>query len=223
MKFCNLFVSIKCCWEKLFVYRTIQQLINNRFQKKLNNDDFSILCSNCIGGCIYHRLGKRFLSPTINMWFSQPEFIVFLLHLDEYLVLPLRFVETVEKTPVAKIGGGLEDLPEITLHFNHAKSTKEAKEMWDSRKVRINKENLYIILYNLDGVTVSQLQQLDNYPCNNKIVLTQIEMPDITWSKYLRKPKFGQYADSYLGKDIFGIRYYEKKWDFVGFLNKKQS
>lgn len=44
-------------------------------QKRLKNDNFTILASNCAAGIIYNRLGKQFLSPTINMWFKQGDFI----------------------------------------------------------------------------------------------------------------------------------------------------
>jgi len=213
--------KVKKVWMDSFVFRIIQKRIDHYFQKNLINDNFTILSPNCIGGCIYHRLGKKFLSPTINMWLLQPDFITFLLHLDDYIDQPLRFVESDEKTPVAKIGDRTEKLPEITLHFNHAKSSIEAEELWNRRKIRINKENLYVILYNLDGVTEEQIHLLDNYPCKNKIVLTQKVLPNIPWSKYIKRPNYGQFPDAYLCKDIFGIRYIEKKWDFVEFLNQE--
>lgn len=212
--------SLKRAWEKSFFFKMIQKRVDHHFQKRLVNENFTILCPNCIGGCIYHRLGKKFLSPTINMWLTQPDFVTFLLHLDDYIAQPLCFVESVEKTPVAKIGGVTDSFPEIYLHFNHAKNSVEAEELWNRRKARINKNNLYVILYNLDGVTEEQIHLLDNYPCKNKIVLSQTALPDIPWSKYIKRQGFGQFPDAYLGKDIFGIRYIEKKWDYVSFLNQ---
>ena len=184
----------------------------------MKNDGFSILCSNCIGGCIYHRLGKKFLSPTVNMWMTQPDFVTFLLYLDDFLISPIKFIAADESTPCGIIGGE-SGVPKIVLHFNHANSSKDAEERWNARKERINKDNLYIILYNLDGITEAQLHQLDDYPCKNKIVLTQVELPGISWSYFIKRPNRGQYSDSYLGMDIFGKRYYEKKWDFIKFLN----
>lgn len=76
-------------------------------------------------------------------------------------------------------------------------------------------------MYNLDGVTEEQLHLLDDYPCNNKVVLTSKELPDIYWSKFIKRPNTGQYPDSYLGRNIFGLRHFEKKWDYVEFLNQK--
>ena len=37
---------------------------------RLKNKDFSILAPTCIGGVISHRLGLKFLSPTINLYMS---------------------------------------------------------------------------------------------------------------------------------------------------------
>lgn len=34
---------------------------------RLENSDITILSNNCIGGIIYHKLGLRFKSPTINL------------------------------------------------------------------------------------------------------------------------------------------------------------
>lgn len=214
----SIFSKGKLLWQKSILFKTIEKQINKKFQKRLKNDNFTILCPNCIGGCIYHRLGKKFLSPTINMWMTQPDFVKFLLHLDEYLEEPIVFLPTDESTPSGKIGGKGE-IPEIILHFNHANSTEEAEKQWNNRKSRINKDNLYVIMYNLDGITNEQLHLLDDYPCRSKVVLTSIELPDISWSCFIKKPTHGQHLDSFLDRDIFGRRYYEKNWDFVTFLN----
>lgn len=148
---------------------------------------------------------------------TQPDFVKFLLHLDEYLSEQLKFVESNDTTPTAKLGRNT--LPEIILHFNHANSNQEADKQWNDRKTRINRDNLYVILYYLDGITENELHLLDDYPCRNKIVLTSTKLPTVTWSKYIKKPKFGQYPDSYLGRDVFGVRHYEKKWDYIDFIN----
>lgn len=45
-------------WKKSKIYQIIDNMISAGFRKRLKNDNFTILCSNCIGGVIYHRLGK---------------------------------------------------------------------------------------------------------------------------------------------------------------------
>lgn len=206
-------------WKNSKIYHFIDARISSEFQKKLKNDNFTILCSNCIGGVIYHRLGKQFLSPTINMFFSQPDFVSFCMYLDYYLYQPLHFIKTEFSYPVAVLQGR-QEIPTITLNFNHASSCNEAEKLWEKRKVRINRENMYVILYKLDGLSIAQAKQLEQFPCKNKILLTAEQVPEISWSYYIKPNERQKYASAYLGKDIFGKRWFEKKWDFVEFLNR---
>lgn len=206
-------------WKKSFILAFIQKIISKRLLKRLENENFTILSSNCIAGIIYNRLGRKFLTPTINMFMSNPDFVSFCLYLDDYISQVPEFVETNESYPVAELGGG--EIPVITLHFNHSKTNEDALSKWEERKKRINKDNLYIIMYNLDGVTKEQIKMLDSYPCNNKIVLTACVLDDISWSHYIKPVQSHTYASSYLSRDFFGVPYFEKKFDFVEFLNKK--
>lgn len=206
-------------WKTSGVYRFADRKISAHFRRKLRNRDFTILCSTCIGGVIYHRLGQQFLSPTINLFMSQQDLVQLCLRLDDYLAQDLRFLsDRPENHPVGCLGGG--DLPEITIFFNHAGTAEEARRDWDRRKVRVNKDNLFIIIYYLDGITEEELRQLEKVPCRNRIVLTGTPLPGISWSHYIRQIPSHQYPHSYLEKDLFGVRYFEKKWDFVSFLNQ---
>jgi len=65
--------------------------LEEEWRNRLVADNFSIICSNCIGGTIYNRLGKEFLSPTINMYFTQRDFIKFAVNLEYYLNHKLQF------------------------------------------------------------------------------------------------------------------------------------
>ncbi len=46
--------------------------------KKLRRSKISILSMNCFGGFTYHRFGLPFLSPIINMFASEEDFLKFL-------------------------------------------------------------------------------------------------------------------------------------------------
>lgn len=208
-------------WKDCKIYTFIDKQISKFFRKRLKNDNFTILCSNCIGGVIYHRLGKEFLSPTINMFFSQPDFVSFCLNLDYYLEQDLHFIENMfgGGYPVAQLLGK-DEIPTIILNFNHSDTETDAREKWESRKKRINKNNLYVIFYRLDGLTMEQIKSMEQFPCKNKVLLTAEPMPEVSWSYYIKPNKHQKWASAYLGKDIFGVRWFEKKFDFVDFLNK---
>ena len=67
------------------IRRLFRYNLNKKNQKRLKNDNFSILASNCIGGVLYHELGMPFLSPFINMYVEPHDFIKFLKSPKEYL------------------------------------------------------------------------------------------------------------------------------------------
>ena len=209
-------------WSGSALYRRIEKRISAGFQKRLEVAQFSILCSNCIGGTIYHRLGKQFQSPTVNLNLSQPDFAAFCLHLDHYLQQPLCFFDGGMPYPTARLMGDGAEIPDIRIDFNHYPDQETAREKWEQRKQRLDRNNLYLILYNLDGITVETLRKLESVPCKNRVVLTPVPLPEISWSYYIKPVLSQQYPYAYLGRDFFGRRYYEKKFDVVAFLNCKK-
>lgn len=68
--------------------------------------DFTLLTSDCIGGLIYHTLGRRFLSPTINLSIDDKDFLKLVSDLKYWLVRPLEFIQTSKSYPVAILAGG---------------------------------------------------------------------------------------------------------------------
>lgn len=70
--------------RKTFIRDWGANIHNKRLRRRLKNDNFTILCPNCIGGTMYKKLGKEFFSPTINLWMTQRDFIKFAVNLKEY-------------------------------------------------------------------------------------------------------------------------------------------
>lgn len=206
-------------WKNSRLLEAIDRMISESFRRKLKNDNFTILCSNCLGGMLYHRFGKEFCSPTINLFMTNPDFADFCLNLDYYLDQKLSFIDSEEEYPVAVLRGNGKEIPEITIHFNHDNINAEAEAKWERRKLRINRDNLYIMMYYLDGITVEKLKCLENIKCRNKVVLTATPIPEITWSYYIKPNMKAKYPYAYFDKDVFGVRQIEKKFDIAGFLN----
>lgn len=200
-----------------YIQIKLQKIYNKKYEKqlriRLKNDNFSIICSNCIGGVIYHRLGKKFLSPTINMWFHQGEFLKFVENLPKYIEKDLVFVESKYDYPVAKLG-------DIHLYFNHAKTEEEARHSWENRRNRIDYDNLFIIMYDRDGITEEDIRRLERIECKNKMVLSDMYYPDIDYVLTM-KPTERANGAQFLDTDWFGRRTFEKNWDFVEWLNCK--
>lgn len=178
------------------------------------NDNFSILCPNCIGGLIYHRLGKQFLSPTINLWMTQPDFLKFILNIKNYLQLELNFINSKFDYPVAMLG-------DITLHFNHYSNADEASSCWNRRKKRINYDNLFIIMYDKDGLSKEDIRSIENIKCRGKLVISNHKYPDIPYVKTI--PANMNNPEKRYRLDInkwTGKRKFEEKIDIVRWLNE---
>ena len=192
---------------------------NARLEKDLRSrltaQNFSIICSNCIGGTIYNRLGLQFLSPTINMYFTQKDFIKFAVNLKHYIDLELQFIESDKPFPV-------EVLDDVTLYFNHSKSAKEAAEDWNRRKARIHYDNIYIIFYYRNYLSLEEIREIEKADRKKVIVLTGKPI-DLEYAYYIEEEKGRPNSEFFLDKDKYGIRTFEKKWDFVSWLNDVET
>ncbi|MGN9154865.1 DUF1919 domain-containing protein [Bariatricus sp. HCP3S3_E12] len=201
--------------RKSFIRELGANIHNKRLRARLTNDNFSILCPNCIGGTMYKKLGKQFLSPTINLWMTQRDFIKFAVNLKEYIKEDLKFVETDKNYPVATLG-------DIELNFLHYKTEQEAEEAWNRRKQRINYDNIYILLYYRDGYTIDEIREIEKAVCRNLVLLTAKPLP-LDYAQYIKPRLDRPNGDSFIDDNIWGTRTFEKQWDFVGWLNSDKN
>lgn len=195
-----------------YVQKVFNYFYEKNLQRRIKNDGFTILCSNCMGGVIYHRLNKQFLSPTINLWMHQSDFLKFVKNLEGYIEKELEFVKTEYDYPVGKLG-------DIKIYFNHSKTQSEARANWNRRKERIQYDNLYIIMYDRDGITKDDILSLNDVVCKNKIVFSDKQYKDIDYVMTI-KPTSKLLGNQYLDKNWLGIRSFEKHFDFVSWLNR---
>lgn len=182
-------------------------------QSRLKNKDFTILCSNCIGGVIYHRLGLQFRSPTVNLWMHQREFIQFAANLREYIDEDLIFVESEYDYPVAQ-------LKDVKIYFNHSRSEEEARNDWNRRKARVNYDNLFLIMYDRENLTEDDFRRFAAIPCKGRVILSDRDQPDFDYIKTIR-PSGRPMGQQFMDRDWFGLRTFEKQFDYVGWLNQE--
>lgn len=192
-------------------------ILNACYRRKLRNNNFTIITDTCIGGVMYHKLGKQFLSPTINLWMHDVDFYNFINHLKEYLAMELKFVRGVADYPTAYLG-------DILIHFNHYHTEEEAASKWYERCKRINYDNLFIICSDRpcgDAITYEQIASLKSIPCKGKVVFSNRHYDDIDYLVPLPKDKDGDYVNAYMfDKTKFLGRWrWETAWDWVHWLN----
>ncbi len=79
---------------------------NKQEKSNLKNTNFTIFSQNCIGGVMYHDLGEKFNSPTVNILFDSKDFIEFMSKIKYYLSCQIVFMESDFPYPIGKLGGG---------------------------------------------------------------------------------------------------------------------
>ena len=193
-------------------------------RSELTNKDFSLFTNNCLGGFIYHDLGLKFLSPTINLRITPKEFISFASDLKYYLNQELIEVESDDSFPIGILKGD-EKHSDIAIYFEHYSSFEKAKEKWIERSKRVNFDNIYIMMEFYDGIHNEELIKLFNeIPYKNKMILTHKDHNE-EYTTCIHQ--FDDNLDmSEIGGKIFryngltGKRYYEE-FDYINFLNNQ--
>ena len=126
--------------------------INNNsassFKRRLKNQDITIIARDCVGGVLYHQLGSKFLSPTINLFFTLNDFNYFCLYLKDYINAEL--IESKDDNIEYPVGllkpvKGAKTNKAIKVHFMHYETFELAYQKWEERKQRINWNNIYVV------------------------------------------------------------------------------
>lgn len=201
-----------------FIKKIISPIIryrDNRWESNLRNrlvcDEFTLLSSNCMAGVIYHRLGLKFNSPTIDTLSLEKDFIKFVSNLDYYLSMKLEFIETDEEYPVAMLG-------DVKIHFVHYHSREEAENKWNERKKRIIKDRLFLIMFDVD-IEKDDILRFGEVNCRNKNCLSEKWDDDISFVKLLKRGRFDS-NKRFMDKNFLLRRRFEEQWDFADWINK---
>ncbi|RFU64752.1 DUF1919 domain-containing protein [Peribacillus glennii] len=182
--------------------------------KLLKDEKVTVISQNCNGGIFLHDHKMKFLTPTINLYFSVPDFIKFCKNIEHYIHTPMERVDSKEYSyPLGKID-------DIIIHFVHYHSFDEAKEKWIERCKRIDSDNLYLMMTDRDGCSYEDLTEFDKLQCKNKVVFVNKPYKEIKSACYVK----GFETESYIGeiyswKGIFGKRVWDDcDFNFANFI-----
>ena len=146
-------------------------MLNFEEYMKLRKSNISIIANNCWGGLAYHQLGMEFLSPFVNMFVKDEDYLKLLNDLRGYLDAELHFhkfaYENVlqREYPVCLLN-------DIELHFNHYVIMQEVEEKWNKRVKRINWDNIFVMMFTEEE---SVAVRFDKLPYENKICFVPFE------------------------------------------------
>ena len=125
-------------------------------KRQLDLSDISIISMNCIGGVLYHDVGAKFLSPTIDLFFNADDFIAFISNLEYYLSLT-PFVKMGERYPIGILG-------DIKIFFMHYSDVETALNKWEERKKRVNLDKVFVIMAEQNNFTDHNFDGFINIP-----------------------------------------------------------
>lgn len=160
----------------LRINRIMRKGVNYGNRKRLKNRDFSLLCNNCNGGIILHDLGMEFKSPTVNLFFYSDHFFRFCENFEYYISQPLTLCKEPSHQP--EIDYPVCNLGDLELHFLHYASFEEAKEKWERRTKRLNRDNLFIMWTFFSQTEPELLERFEKLPFCNKVAFTEKEFPE---------------------------------------------
>lgn len=148
--------------------------LNLKLYFDILQSDLTIFANNCWGGYVYHRLGMKFLSPFIDMYFLDYDYLKFLenpkTYLDKKLVLKeMRYNNNTNSYyPICYCD-------DILLYFLHYNSFDDAERKWNKRKKRINWNNIFVMMYTEDIKIAKKFSKLSY---KNKICFVPFEMKE---------------------------------------------
>lgn len=169
--------------------------------RSIFDKDTSIICNNCFGGRISQDLGYSYNSPTVGLYFFYPDYIRFLKNMSHYLQSPLYFRseskylqgrENMRKALHPYPVGYLEyDGEEVEIEFLHYHSEAEAREKWNRRVGRINKDKIVILGSDNDCCTKKDIQDFLQLPYCSKYFFSNksydFNSKDFIYVKEMRK------------------------------------
>lgn len=133
--------------ERFIISGTVFHLPKFDFQlyQNLIENPITILSDDCWGGYVYNRLKLPFTSPLINIHWDRDQYAKFISDPLFYLDTELKMVRDGNLLegvwPIGSLG---DEKRNVEMHFIHNVDFNEAKEHWDRRKQRLNKQNLFV-------------------------------------------------------------------------------
>lgn len=169
---------------------------NKEAVSSLRDENFSIICNNCVGGFIYQHYNLEYKTPTIGLFFLAQDYVKFLANIKFYLSKKLEFIKPEEsmyyeefKKYKVVIEFPIAKLSDIEIFFLHYNDEEEVIEKWTRRLNRINWKDLIIILSENETCNYEVLKKFDALPFKNKICFTKDPYPEIKSSCCIEEMK----------------------------------
>jgi uncharacterized protein (DUF1919 family) len=136
---------------------------------ELIENPLTIISDDCWGGMVSNYLALEFNSPFVNLFISSDDYIKLLENINYYLQQELCMVSEGDvyscTMPIGSLGEGNS---KIIIDFNHHVSFIDAKNDWERRIGKINRNNL-LIKMTLPNNDESIAKRFNELPFKNKV------------------------------------------------------
>ena len=146
------------------IARKTEDLSADRYER-LAQSRVSILSNCCWGGLTYHYFKLPFLSPTINLFFTDRDYIRFLENLDGMLEKEPVF-DRMAYNPEEDFDYPIFDLCGVKLHMYHCRDKEQGLREWNERRARVNRSNLLVTMITESPETA---ERFDRLPFEKKV------------------------------------------------------
>lgn len=167
--------------EKIYSYKVFSySVFDIERYSRLRKDTPTIFSNNCWGGLMYHALGLEFRSPLINGFESDDDYLKLITNPKNYMEKKLNLIEMKTEGKMQYPVCGCED---ICLHFNHVTSFAEADMSWETRKKRVNWDNLFVEMFTENAEIAKEFSKL---PYKKKICFVpfQTDEPSLIYLEF---------------------------------------
>lgn len=191
--------------------------------KKLKTTNFTIISNNCFGGIFYRNNALEYLTPTCGLAIMADEYIKFIYNLDYYLSIDdikevkiedSKYSDHLLKTQYSGVIGKIDDLEIMFLHYA---TIDDAREKWNRRKRRINKENIIFKFNDQNLCGYSHLKAFQDFNAKYKICFTAKKYENID---SIQLPQFAGYE--YVLSDV-REKDYKKQFNMYDYINKNMN
>jgi uncharacterized protein (DUF1919 family) len=162
----------------------INKLIRFSDRKRLKNQTFTVISNDCWGGEVYHYFNLAYNTPFIGLYIMAPCYIKLLKNFEHYMSQEMQFVSHSKYSelnlkrkskphPIGKLG-------DIEIQFLHYSDEIDAREKWNRRKERMDRNNIHVKFDgSKDGSTLELITEFDALPIKNKICLSNTKYENI--------------------------------------------
>ena len=199
-------------FDSHIIQRWLREKRFSRIRKTLRDKDVTLIANNCVAGCVLHDFGKRFDTPTVNLYIPFPDYIIFLKHIQKYAYAEIKDITNGESHPVGLLGGV------IKLHFLHYKTFNEGVSAWKRRMERVHWDNMYVVLVERDGCSYQDLKDFEKLPFEHKVALTKRMYPKMKNTFFMEDyVNCSEVGDIMRFNNLFGKRGYDV-FNWIHFL-----